>query len=286
MSTETLIVCHFQISDYVYLIHDGARSTIDAAEWHVLVKSLETASMTDESHSDASPLPRQQPSSRRSPLPPQASQPKKRALRPMLAASQRRRQSAFSMANSPAWTDKSAQVSVARSSPAAAAAHTDDRLMGEIQQRVEELFARAEAAVLLRGQEDPTTLPPTPMDERYFKQATSLVKGLKVSKDGRTFESCGRWLTWYPRHLLLLQTSLYPLVHQAEETLRALRQRHAEQLSLFLSSDELAAIAENSEYFANAILDDILTVRVFFLTFFLRELGISRCVCRLFLSRF
>lgn len=57
-----------------------------------------------------------------------------------------------------------------------------------------------------------------------------------------------------------IKASLFPLVHQAEATLREIQQRHGSKLSLFLPPGDMAAIAQNSDMLASAILDDILLV--------------------------
>jgi hypothetical protein len=53
---------------------------------------------------------------------------------------------------------------------------------------------------------------------------------------------------------------LFPLVHQAEETLKEIRQRQGFKLSAMLSPEDLQTVAQNSEMLASAILDDVLLV--------------------------
>lgn len=57
-----------------------------------------------------------------------------------------------------------------------------------------------------------------------------------------------------------LQASLFPLVHQAEETLKEIRQRQGFKLSVVLSPEDIQMVARNSEMLASAILDDVLLV--------------------------
>ncbi|RHY33736.1 hypothetical protein DYB32_001450 [Aphanomyces invadans] len=56
----------------------------------------------------------------------------------------------------------------------------------------------------------------------------------------------------------LRQSSLYPLVQQAEETLRAIQDRHAGNLSVLLSPKDLEIVADHVDDFGDLLLDEVL----------------------------
>ncbi|EEY61890.1 uncharacterized protein PITG_13850 [Phytophthora infestans T30-4] len=152
---------HNQISDYVYLIHEGRHNSIDLEEWEILA---------------------------------------------IVAAGHQ---------------------SISQ----------DDPYLEEIQNRIEGMFERAQATAALRWAPEARTSqvenePEHSRSDRILKQAANVVYSLRAS--------------------------LFPLVHQAEATLREIQQRHGSKLSLFLPSGDLATIAQNSDVLASAILDDIL----------------------------
>ncbi|ETV82983.1 hypothetical protein H257_04737 [Aphanomyces astaci] len=99
--------------------------------------------------------------------------------------------------------------------------------------RIQDMFGRAEAAVATRwNNQQSTTANDNPPTE-FLRRAASVVHGFK--------------------------SSLYPLVHQADETLRAIQERHAGgHLSLILSRHELALVAHHAEDFCDLLVDDLL----------------------------
>ncbi|POM62319.1 hypothetical protein PHPALM_28547 [Phytophthora palmivora] len=152
---------HNQISDYVYLIHEGRHNSIDLEEWEILA-------IVSTEHQ---PIPE------------------------------------------------------------------DDPYLEEIQNRIEGMFERAQTTAALRWTSAPVNNqfendPDHSRSDRILKRAASVVYSLRAS--------------------------LFPLVHQAEATLREIQQRHGSKLSLFLPPGDMASIAQNSDVLASAILDDIL----------------------------
>ncbi|KAH9086125.1 hypothetical protein LEN26_020452 [Aphanomyces euteiches] len=105
----------------------------------------------------------------------------------------------------------------------------------QIERRINDMFVRAEAAVANRWTNQQLQDEP----QAFLRQAASVVHGLKAS--------------------------LYPLVHQAEETLLAIQARHADNLSVFLSPQEMKTIATHSEVLCDLLLDELLvdTARCF-----------------------
>ncbi|EGZ17720.1 hypothetical protein PHYSODRAFT_504450 [Phytophthora sojae] len=149
---------HNQISDYVYLIHEGRHNTIDLEEWEILANVVaEHQPMRD-----------------------------------------------------------------------------DDPYLEEIQNRIEGIFERAHATATLKW-----------APELGNNQHESYSRSDRILKRAATV-------------VYSLRASLFPLVHQAEATLREIQQRHGSKLSLFLPPGDMAAIAQNSDMLASAILDDIL----------------------------
>ncbi|KDO20551.1 hypothetical protein SPRG_13247 [Saprolegnia parasitica CBS 223.65] len=97
-------------------------------------------------------------------------------------------------------------------------------------ERRNDMFSRAEASVALRWNNQQTT---DEAPETFLRRAAHVVHGLK--------------------------SSLYPLVHQAEETLRAIQGQHAASLSVFLSPKDMAKVTTHAEDLADLLLDDLLT---------------------------
>ncbi|EQC28103.1 hypothetical protein SDRG_14195 [Saprolegnia diclina VS20] len=100
----------------------------------------------------------------------------------------------------------------------------------QIERRINEMFSRAEASVAVRWNNQQTT---DEAPETFLRRAAHVVHGLK--------------------------SSLYPLVHQAEETLRAIQGRHATSLSVFLSPKDMEKVTTHAEDLVELLLDDLLT---------------------------
>lgn len=99
------------------------------------------------------------------------------------------------------------------------------------------MFQQAEETAALRWQHEPgnNQVEDDAHPDRILKRASSVVYSLKAS--------------------------LFPLVQQAEATLKEIQKRHGTRLSLFLPPKDLTTIAQNSDLLANALLDDLLLVR-------------------------
>ncbi|KAL4173937.1 hypothetical protein KRP22_005882 [Phytophthora ramorum] len=246
---------HNQISDYVYLIHEGQYNTIDLEEWEILVGTLDAASRPS-SHSPrnayTSAMPSHSPSSSRmsgsspyNPLPSSNSPyqtgdqldsptPKRRDHVPAAPRSAIR-------TNHASYEEKEHYTTSVQREAIVSAEHQpipdDDPYLVEIQNRIEGMFERAQATAALRwspelGNNQAENDPDDSKSDRILKRAATVVYSLRAS--------------------------LFPLVHQAEATLREIQQRHGSKLSLFLPPGDMATIAQNSDMLASAILDDIL----------------------------
>ncbi|GLE00467.1 hypothetical protein PINS_up009224 [Pythium insidiosum] len=107
----------------------------------------------------------------------------------------------------------------------AAPRREDEWYMEAIQRRVDEMYERAERTIAQRTATSQQADP-------YLKQAEAAV-----------YE---------------LQASLFPLVQQAESTLKEIRAQRQGRLSLVLRPQDLKHIVDHSEYLADRILEDIL----------------------------
>lgn len=245
---------HNQISDYVYLIHEGRHNSIDLEEWEILVGTLDAVSRPS-SHSprnintgQASAIPSRSPSiSQHSPqnsMPPPRSPPSRSGHRtptrvqPSGSSTRRNRIESHDQEE---FFSKSVQRNAA-----ASAEHQpipdDDPYLEEIQNRIEMMFEKAQATAALRWAPD---------------------TGNNQNENDPNHSNSDRILSHAASVVYNLRASLFPLVHQAEATLRDIQQRHGSKLSLFLPPQDMAAIAQNSDVLASAILDDILLVRVY-----------------------
>ncbi|KAG7377714.1 hypothetical protein PHYPSEUDO_011121 [Phytophthora pseudosyringae] len=246
---------HNQISDYVYLIHEGRHNSIDLEEWEILVGTLDAASRPS-SHSprsantgQGSAVPSRSPSMRSfsehspySSIPPSSS-PQARSDHPSNLTSKRRDHMPVAPTrNRHASHDDDEHISTTVQREAIVSAERqhnpdDDPYLEEIQNRIEGMFERAQATAALRWAPEPGNNqfendPDHSRSDRILKRAAIVVHSLRAS--------------------------LFPLVHQAEATLREIQQRHGSKLSLFLPPGDMAAIAQNSDVLASAILDDML----------------------------
>ncbi|KAF4139808.1 hypothetical protein GN958_ATG11049 [Phytophthora infestans] len=243
---------HNQISDYVYLIHEGRHNSIDLEEWEILVGTLDAASRPSSDiprnaqAGQGSAIQSRSPSSRDitahspySSMPPSTS-PRPKSHHPSSLTPKQRDQTSTRTRRTSHDNDMYFSTSVQREAIVAAGHQPisqDDPYLEEIQNRIEGMFERAQATAALRWAPEARTSqvenePEHSRSDRILKQAANVVYSLRAS--------------------------LFPLVHQAEATLREIQQRHGSKLSLFLPSGDLAAIAQNSDVLASAILDDIL----------------------------
>ncbi|KAG6609048.1 EF-hand domain pair [Phytophthora cinnamomi] len=220
---------HNQISDYVYLIHEGRHNTIDLEEWEILVGTLDAASRPSNSSPrilHGSDTPSRSPSLRSTQG--ATSLPSRMSPRSM--------HSSASPCRSPPLPEDPPYKTVLETNVAAEhqAMRDDDPYLEEIQNRIEGMFERAQATAALRWAPDAgnNQLENYSRSDCILKRAATVVYSLRAS--------------------------LFPLVHQAEVTLREIQQRHGSKLSLFLPPGDMAAIAQNSDVLAAAILDDIL----------------------------
>ncbi|KAL3667023.1 hypothetical protein V7S43_007967 [Phytophthora oleae] len=242
---------HNQISDYVYLIHEGRHNSIDLEEWEILVGTLDAVSRPS-SHSPRNPhagqgsaIPSRSPSMRsiseHSPhdfIPSRS--PPSRSDHPTHTRDQTQGTLIRRDRVEPHDTEEFFSLSVERKAVVSAEHQPipeDDPYLEEIQNRIEMMFEKAQATAALRWAPGPGNNqieidPDHSNSDRILNRAASVVYNLRAS--------------------------LFPLVHQAEATLREIQQRHGSKLSLFLSPQDMAAIAQNSDVLASAILDDIL----------------------------
>ncbi|KAE9029258.1 hypothetical protein PR003_g6188 [Phytophthora rubi] len=224
---------HNQISDYVYLIHEGLHSTIDLEEWEILVGTLDAASRPSSNsprnmHGSPSPSPSlrstQDATSR-------SLRNSSRSVHSNVAHSR-----SPSLRSAPGVLPYETYESMTKANVVAERQpiQDDDPYLEEIQNRIEGMFERAQATATLRWPPEPgnNQLESYSRSDRILKRAATVVYSLRAS--------------------------LFPLVHQAEATLREIQQRHGSKLSLFLPPGDMAAIAKNSDLLASAILDDIL----------------------------
>ncbi|KAG3181388.1 hypothetical protein PC128_g15184 [Phytophthora cactorum] len=246
---------HNQISDYVYLIHEGRHNSIDLEEWEILVGTLDAASRPSSDSprnayaGQSSAVSSRSPSIRNisehspySSIPPSIS-PHPRGNHPS-NLTPKRRDHAFvspSRTRHAAHKDETHFSTSVQREAIVSAEHQpipdDDPYLEEIQNRIEGMFERAQATAALRWAPEPgnnqfENEPDHSKSDRILKRAANVVYSLRAS--------------------------LFPLVHQAEATLREIQQRHGSKLSLFLPPGDMAAIAQNSDVLASAILDDIL----------------------------
>ena len=88
--------------------------------------------------------------------------------------------------------------------------------------------------------------------EKALNRAVTIMSGLKVQFDVFILATeTERWV----------KSTFYPLVHQAEETLKELRKKHGAKLSLVVPARDLRSISTHSEALSFSILDDLLLVR-------------------------
>ncbi|KAL4158342.1 hypothetical protein PRNP1_004120 [Phytophthora ramorum] len=246
---------HNQISDYVYLIHEGQYNTIDLEEWEILVGTLDAASRPS-SHSPrnayTSAMPSHSPSSSRmsgsSPCNPLPSSNSPYQTGDLLNSPTPKRRDHVAAAprsairtNHASYEEKQHYTTSVQREAIVSAEYQpipdDDPYLVEIQNRIEGMFERAQATAALRwspelGNNQAENDPDDSKSDRILKRAATVVYSLRAS--------------------------LFPLVHQAEATLREIQQRHGSKLSLFLPPGDMATIAQNSDMLASAILDDIL----------------------------
>ncbi|ETM51093.1 hypothetical protein L914_04977 [Phytophthora nicotianae] len=245
---------HNQISDYVYLIHEGRHNSIDLEEWEILVGTLDAASRPSsdsprngnagQGSGESSHSPSIRNTSEHSPyssMPPSRS-PYFKGEQPSSLAPKRDHASAPLTRTRHASHNDEAQfpTSVQRETIISAEHEPipdDDPYLEEIQNRIEGMFERAQATAALRwapesGNNQFENESGHSRSDRFLKRAANVVYSLRAS--------------------------LFPLVHQAETTLREIQQRHGSKLSLFLPPQDMATIAQHSDVLATAILDDIL----------------------------
>ncbi|OQR91039.1 hypothetical protein ACHHYP_05007 [Achlya hypogyna] len=192
-----------QITDYLYLVNDGQGDSIGLSEWVTLVNTLQSAEWLTED----SPLLQDAPSPIQAPSPVRNSPSPQRAPTPTLPP-----------------------LEIPPVRPPATESFQEAWFIDQIERRINDMFARAEASVAVRwGNQQPTEEPP----ETFLRRAAVVVQGLK--------------------------SSLYPLVQQAEETLRAIQSRHASNVSVFLSPKDVAKVMHHSEDLVEMLLDDLLT---------------------------
>ncbi|KAL7686191.1 putative EF-hand domain-containing protein [Plasmopara halstedii] len=238
----SLPATHSQISDYIYLIHEGLYDSIDLEEWEILVSTLDAASRPAESPRKAhagskNATTSRSPFSHQVSLPPsspRSTSPHSR-YRPSSASSLNQNDLVSAGANQTTHDIESCHVTSIQREPAKhQPLSDDDPYLKEIQNRIEEMFDKAQAL-------------------RLAPEATNIqfADDLDRSRSDRVLKRA-------TRVVYNLRASLFPLVHQAESILRELQQRHCANLSLFLPPNDMAAIARNSDVLATAILDDIL----------------------------
>jgi hypothetical protein len=188
-----------QVTEYIYLIHDGESKYLNAEEFEILVNSLHAANGVEEYDAGLAPP--------RSPF--------------VLSPSGQSSPTGLFDLRPPTL------VSGYTSNRSASVENDDDAI---IRHQVDGVLTQANAIGLQNFNND---LGEFSNPEKFLHRAVSVVQGLK--------------------------SSLFPLVHQAEEILKAVRKRHGtKQLSLFLTPSELSKIAENSDILATCILDDLL----------------------------
>ncbi|TMW62630.1 hypothetical protein Poli38472_005248 [Pythium oligandrum] len=212
---------HNQVSDYVYLIHEGALNTIDFDDWIILVGTLEAASqpsLTTPVRPDLSPRLRVVPLPSRSP-PACSTSISSRGRR----ASSVKEDDEGSPTHGFGFSD--AALEPVPPNPTVNPDNAQEEwYMEAIQRRVDEMYARAEEAVAHRV--NPTG------SEHLLKRAASAVYELKAS--------------------------LFPLVDQAEGILNDIQNHRSTKLTLVLRPSDLNKIVDYSEDLADAILDDLL----------------------------
>ncbi|KAF0700047.1 Aste57867_9433 [Aphanomyces stellatus] len=214
-----------QIADYLYLVNDGRGDTIGLSEWSTLVQTLQSSAWAA-----SSPPPTSVGS-----YSPQG----------MIAMSHMMAPSPTTMMAEPQFADDPMNLIHERTTVATQSSplHAlyeeavvqeqqpfhETWFIDQIERRINDMFGRAEAAAALRWNNHHVDGEP----QEVLRRAAHVVHGLK--------------------------SSLYPLVHQAEETLKAIQARHASNLSVFLSPREMAMIASQSEDLCDLLLDDLLT---------------------------
>ncbi|CCI40905.1 unnamed protein product [Albugo candida] len=135
---------------------------------------------------------------------------------------------------------ESASIKTSKASPKrlqerAATTHIDQSFIKDLHGKVDEMVEQAYQAAYIRwnpsgasNNQKEAQLNP----EKALNRAVTIMSGLK--------------------------STFYPLVHQAEETLKELRKRHGANLSLIVPAEDLSRISFHSEELASNILDDLL----------------------------
>ncbi|ETW10454.1 hypothetical protein, variant [Aphanomyces invadans] len=223
-----------QITDYLYLVTDGQGDTIDLQDWTTLVQTLQSSAWATPSFSldyaptalaptDPAPTMPSQPA-----FPPTA-QPRGMTARSLNHVEIETVATQCSPVHSTAASPQAPPRPFNGPATTPSSPWHETWFIDQIERRIQELFGRAEAAVALRWNNQQVDGDP-PRD--FLRRAASVVHGLK--------------------------SSLYPLVQQAEETLRAIQDRHAGNLSVLLSPKDLEIVADHVDDFGDLLLDEVL----------------------------